>query len=122
MHLSIRLIFTLACQMTTGEMGGSGVWGRAAEWNQLIGSHQQGITKSTCHPLGSSNTMRGPSSVLLETTIQTNAVSFSNEFQGYVNYFCKVKVTLQFIDSECLQYFNSFECIINDTVQFFGNL
>lgn len=79
-----------------GWVGGGG----AAEWNQLIGSHQQGITKSTCHPLGSSNTMKGPSSVLLETTIQTNAVSFSNEFQGYV------KVTLQFIDSECLQNLN----------------
>ncbi len=68
MHLSIRLIFTLACQMTTGEVGK-----KAAEWNQLIGSHQQGITKSTCHPLGSSNTARGPSAVLQETTIQTIA-------------------------------------------------
>lgn len=33
---------------------------KEAEWNQLIGSHQQGITKSTCHPAGSSNPVRGP--------------------------------------------------------------
>lgn len=73
--------------------------GEGAEWNQLIGSHQQGITKSTCHPLGSSNTARG----LRQLYKQMQSHSQTN-FK--VNYFCKVKVTLQFINSECLQYFN----------------
>lgn len=33
---------------------------KGTERNQLIGSHQQGITKSTCHSAGSSNPVRGP--------------------------------------------------------------
>lgn len=51
MHLSVKLIFTLAGQMTTtGEETHT-----PAECGPLIGSHQLGITKSTCHPLGFSN-------------------------------------------------------------------
>lgn len=54
MHLSVKLIFTLAGQMTTtGEETHT-----PAEWGALIGSHQLGITKSTCHPLGFSNPLR----------------------------------------------------------------
>lgn len=51
MHLSVKLIFTLAGQMTTtGEETHT-----PAECGQLIGSHQLGITESTCHPRGFSN-------------------------------------------------------------------
>lgn len=48
MHLSVKLIFTLAGQMTTtGEETHT-----PARRSALIGSHHLGITKSTCHPRG----------------------------------------------------------------------
>lgn len=54
MHLSVKLIFTLAEPDDNNSRGDT----HQAEGGTLIGSHQLGITKSTCHPRGFSNQHR----------------------------------------------------------------